>query len=91
MSDTYNLEGYSSLACAVVEQAAIDYTKALRKLKRKPDDILAIKEKEECRIFFEREIGRYSSLDGRWIMKSIKRRIENESGRRTVMYRKRKR
>lgn len=47
MSD-YCMEGYQRLAAAVVEQAVVDYTRALRRLSRHPHDADAKRGKEEC-------------------------------------------
>ena len=46
MSD-YCMEGYQRLAVAVVEQAVVDYTRALRRLSRHPNDPDAKRGKEE--------------------------------------------
>ena len=72
----YNINGYEKLAAAVVEKAVRDYRFALKRLKRKPDDIGANKTKNDCERFFRNEIGIYSELDGETIMRIIRNQVE---------------
>lgn len=80
MSD-YCIDGYKRLAAAVVEQAIKDYTKALRRLSRHPRDREATDAKQECERFFQRDIGTYSDLDGEYIMRKIKEKVDAEMRR----------
>lgn len=77
MSD-YCIDGYQRLCAAVVEQAAKDYTRALRRLHRHPHDREAIDGKAECERFFRREIQLYSDLDGEYIMRKIREKVDQE-------------
>lgn len=74
----YCMEGYQRLAAAVVKQAVVDYTRALRRLSRHPHDADAKRGKEECERFFRRDMGMYSDLDG----ESISEQSEKKSIRR---------
>lgn len=87
MNDSFNAEGYNSLACAVVEQAAVDYMRALRRLSTRQDDLEALRTKNECERFFENEIVLYSNIDGEWIIRAIQDRLRSESAKK--YYRKR--
>lgn len=69
------IEGYERLAVAVVKQAALDYDRALRKLKRKPYDSEAFRMVNDCERFFRNEISMYSEIDGECIMKEIRKRV----------------
>lgn len=80
MSD-YCMEGYQRLAAAVVEQAAKDYTRALRRLRRHPEDEQAQRGKEECERFFRRDIGMYSDIDGEYIIRGIREKVDQEMRR----------
>ena len=71
MSEDYNIEGYTTLAAAVVEKAVDDYRLALRRLHRNPRDTEANKLKNDCERFFNNEIGIYTELDGRTIMRKV--------------------
>lgn len=77
MSD-YCMEGYQRLAAAVVEQAVVDYTRALRRLNRHPHDADAKRGKEECERFFRRDMGMYSDLDGESIIRAIREKVDQE-------------
>lgn len=79
--DGYNPAGYRALAAAVVEQAAKDYKHALKILRRHSNDTDANKLKRDCEKFFIYEIGTYSDLDGRYIMRGIRENIEREDKR----------
>lgn len=74
--ETYNINGYEKLSAAVVEKAVRDYRFALKRLKRKPNDIGANKTKNDCEKFFRNEIGIYSELDGETIMRIVKEQVE---------------
>lgn len=77
MSD-YCMEGYQRLAAAVVEQAVVDYTRALRRLSRQPHDADAKHGKEECERFFRRDMGMHSDLDGESIIRAIREKVDQE-------------
>ena len=77
MSD-YCMDGYRRLSAAVVNQAVIDYTRALRRLQRHPSDIAAKRGKEECERFFRRDMGMYSDLDGESIIRAIREKVDRE-------------
>ena len=81
MNDSFNAEGYNNLAYAVVEQAAVDYMKALRRLSSHPDDLNALHAKNDCESFFENEISIYSDIDGKWIMQTIRNRVCSENSK----------
>ena len=73
--EMFCMAGYINLANAVVEQAAKDYRDALIRLDKYPKDLLAEHRKIECQIFFRREIGLYTNVDGEWLMREIERRL----------------
>lgn len=80
-NEQYCMEGYKALAAAVVEKAVKDYRLALRVLHRKPNDRDAQHTKKECEIFFRKNIGLYSDLDGEAIIKAVRERVEKEMRR----------
>lgn len=74
----YNMDGYWRLAAAVVETAVIDYTRALRRLRRNPHDQDALHGKRECERFFRHDIDLYSDLDGETIIRAIQEKVDRE-------------
>lgn len=80
-NEEYCMEGYKALAAAVVSKAVQDYRLALRALYRKPNDRNAQYTKKECEIFFHKNIGLYSELDGEAIIKAVRERVEKEMRR----------
>lgn len=76
--ENYNIEGYQRLAAAVVERAVIDYTRALRKLQRRPSDQEAEHTVEECERFFRRDMEMYSDLDGESIIRAVRNKVDAE-------------
>ena len=68
-NEEYCMEGYKALAAA------------LRALYRKPNDRDAQHTKKECEIFFHKNIGLYSELDGEAIIKAVRERVEKEMRR----------
>lgn len=82
MGDDWSPEGYALCAAKVVEQAAQDYRRALRRLHYHPADQAAQDAKAECERFFRRDMGMYSDLDGEAIIREIKARVRREVGRR---------
>lgn len=76
--DDYNMDGYRRLAATVVETAVIDYTRALRRLRRNPHDGDALHGKRECERFFRYGMDLYSDLDGETIIRAIQEKIDKE-------------
>lgn len=76
MEETYNIDGYKELANAVVIKAVKDYENALKRLKRKTNDINANRMKNDCERFFRNEISIYTDLDGESIMRIIKQKVD---------------
>lgn len=75
-----NIEGYMSLAAAVVETAAKDYERAIKRLTKRPLDHEAKRTINECERFFRRDVGKYmlADIDGEAIIKAIRERAKNE-------------
>lgn len=80
--DDFCMEGYRTLAIAIIEQAVKDYRCALRKLRRKPDNGVALHTVMECERFFRRDMGTYSDLDGEAIIREIRKKVQMEKKRR---------
>ncbi len=76
MEEQYNIDGYKDLANAVVIKVVNDYENALKRLKRKPNDINANRMKNDCERFFRNEISIYTDLDGEAIMRIIKQKVD---------------
>lgn len=76
MEEQYNIDGYKDLANAVVIKSVNDYENALKRLKRKPNDINANRMKNDCECFFRNEISIYTDLDGEAIMRIIKQKVD---------------
>ena len=74
----YCMDGYRRLAAAVVETAVIDYTRALRRLRRNPHDGDALHGKRECERFFRHDMDLYSDLDGETIIRAIQEKVDRE-------------
>ena len=81
MGTDWNPEGYALCAAKVVEQAAQDYRRALRRLYHHPGDQAAQDAKTECERFFRRDMGMYSDLDGEAIIRAIQERVKGEMKR----------
>ena len=73
-------EGCENLAIAIVRQAVIDYSKALKMLKKNPKNIEENRVKNECEDFFSSDFFEYLTynLDTKYIISNIERMIENE-------------
>lgn len=73
-------EGCENLAIAIVRQAVIDYSKALKMLKKNPKNIEENRVKNECEIFFSSDFfeNLTYNLDSKYIISNIERMIENE-------------
>ena len=70
---------YKKLANAVVLQAAEDYRRALKTLKRCDQDKEALSVKEECERFFQS--GWFTVLtevDGEWLMRKLKEEAKSK-------------
>ena len=78
VSEIWSVEGYERCAAKVVGQAITDYRLALKQLHRHPDDLEAVRRKEDCERFFRAGIAAYSEYDGQWIMRAIQERVEEE-------------
>ena len=72
MSNNVCMEGYERLAAAVVKKAVTDYKYALKRIRRHPHDLTAVRLIEDCERFFRDEIGIYTDLDGLEIMRRIR-------------------
>lgn len=81
-------DSYHDLAAAIVEQAVIDYRTALRRLYLHPLDHQAKRMLRDCEMFFKKDIGAYSSLDGYAIMKAVNERVYREVKEREQMVNK---
>lgn len=79
-SKEWNIDGYKNLAFAVVIKAAQDYRIALKRLHRRPDDILANRTRKDCERFFRDEVSYYTEIDGLVIMRKIQERVSKECG-----------
>lgn len=71
-------EAYERLGHAVVRQAATDYRIALKTLKKRPKDTIALRDKKECEDFFENGIELYTDLDGKTLARKIREEVEVE-------------
>lgn len=71
-------ESYENLRIAIVKQAADDYRRALKTLRRRPKDLNALHMKVECERFFRDGIEKYSDLDGEMLMRGIQNRVKRE-------------
>lgn len=76
MEDNYNIDGYMNLAAAIVIQAARDYARALRRLKKRPDDEDAKRTIRECELFFRQDAEFWTNIDGELIIKEIRLAVE---------------
>lgn len=78
-----NYENYENLANAVVVLAFKDYVKVLIKLKKNPEDLKLLIQKEELEKFFlGGRLSDYSTADGSYLMKLAKQRADEESTKR---------
>lgn len=73
------IEPYERLANAIIEQAAVDYRKALKRLKRFPDDRYALGEKSSIERFFHSTwFGTLTTVDGDVLIQGISARVRKE-------------
>lgn len=68
------VRAYENLSAAVVMRAVLDYEWALRN----PMNEMALKIISDCERFFMNEITMYSELDGKVIMKVVRKKVEKE-------------
>ena len=67
---------YEELANAIVIQAARDYTKALKKLKKYPRDAEAKSVKNDCERFFRSSwYNTLTSVDGEFLMQKLQTEV----------------
>lgn len=68
--------GCQNLCNAVVVLAARDYRKALKTLKKNPNNYKALSEKDELERFFRSDIYRiYTEVDGEFLMSKLKEEV----------------
>ena len=72
MSNDVCMEGYEKLAAAVVNKAVTDYKYALKRIRRHPHDLTAVRLIEDYERFFRNEIAMYTDLDGLEIMRKVR-------------------
>ena len=73
MASKNNLDPYEALANAIIIQAAEDYRKTMRILKRHPDSTMARAEKNELEEFFQSEwFMTLSNTSGTQILRMLK-------------------
>lgn len=75
-----NLDFYKALSLAVIKQAVKDYKNALRRLRRHPNDNIALLTVKECEYFFRHEMEMYSDVDGNKLIRMIKERVRLSNG-----------
>lgn len=67
-----NTDPYKNLAAAIVEKAVIDYRKAIRKVRKYPNNEFALSEKQELERFFRSSWCRMlTDIDGEVIIEKI--------------------
>lgn len=77
-----DIKHYENLANAIIAQAANDYRRALKTIKKRPNDIYANRDILECRRFFRSPFFRsLTTVDGEWLMKQIEEAPEIERSR----------
>lgn len=82
-SEDFDLKGCEALCAAVVERAVMDYTKALRVLKKNPKNVDALATVGECDLFFRKYSRVWTSIDGNLIMEAIQKKVNsNRRGKR---------
>lgn len=82
MSELNDTAPWENLANAIIAQAAIDYRRALKMIKKRPKDIYAKRDILECERFFRSAYFRsLTSVDGEWLIKQLKEAPENERSR----------
>lgn len=75
-----NNDGYINLANAIIVQAADDYLKVLRRLKKHPDSKSCLDELEELEEFFHSEkFEILTDVDPDYILDRLKKEVEDEN------------
>ncbi|MCD8157763.1 MAG: hypothetical protein LUD77_02390 [Clostridiales bacterium] len=70
------MNGYQSLANAIVEKAAEDYIKALKALKKNPDYFIAQQMKNDYERFFKSQwIQVLTSVNSIWLMDKLRKAV----------------
>ncbi len=70
-------EGYERLCNAVVVTAANDLRKALKKLKRNPDNMDALDMKRECEQFFRSQyFESFTEVDGEYLIRKLHEEVK---------------
>jgi len=83
VTEELNQEGCDNLRAAVVEKAVKDYAKALKVLKKNPNNIDANATAGECELFFREYANAWTDIDGESIIRAVRERVSREeSGRR---------
>lgn len=71
------MEAYENLANAIIEQAAMDFRKARKKLERNPDNTVALRTVREVEKFFcSKWFTVLSKADGPMILEMLKEEFE---------------
>ena len=69
-------ENYRELSIAIIKQAAMDWTKATKKLRRNPKSVEVRKTKDDTESFFQSdwcfELG---DVDGRYILRKLQEEL----------------
>ena len=67
---------YEKLANAIIEQAAVDYRKALRRLQDFPDDTESESDKKKIERFFTSVwFSILTTVDGKWLMDALAKEV----------------
>lgn len=68
------MDGYEGLRDAIILSAVKDYRKALKKLKKNPDNDAAWGAAIGCELFFKSKwFSRLTPVDGVWLMEKLKK------------------
>lgn len=79
------MDGYKDLANAIVIMGAKDYRKALKKLKRNPNNRKAKEEAKEVERFFKGSwMKELTKVDGEFLMERIKEEVYNDDNKRIL-------
>ena len=74
---TDTLEPYRALANAIILQAAKDYRKALRRIRKYPEDAGALAEKDNCEKFFRSDwYGILTRVDGEMLIRKMQEEVQ---------------
>ena len=75
------VEPYEKLANAIIEQAAVDYRKALRRLQDFPGDTEAESDKNKIERFFTSVwFSILTTVDGKWLMEALAKEVFEKRG-----------